>query len=186
MRQIAELVGIKPASLYYYFPSKHDILITILSGYTMTFAKYVPDIENIGELARKQSAEDILKDAYVMEHENEEYFHKILKILFKEQYANEEARNFLIDDMLYTSKEYLRKLLENLQALKRLDTGIDIDAAAEIMSRVIFTYAFEASHGILLETQTKRGRRNNMNTLCDFLINALLGVKAHETEDGDQ
>ncbi len=94
MRELAARVGIKTASLYYYYPSKDTLLEEIFDYFIENDKKYRKTVENIAIAAERQSIPEILSMMYIR-YVDDESFHfmiKILKIAIGFQFECEKAK----------------------------------------------------------------------------------------------
>ena len=60
MRDIADAVGIKPASIYNHFGSKDELLSAIFAFYDYNAARHTPDLDKLMSLAEKLRPHELL------------------------------------------------------------------------------------------------------------------------------
>ncbi len=122
MRELASRVGIRAASLYYYYPSKNVLLDEAIEYFVVNDAKYRTDPDDIVHAARGRSVQEIMAMLYIRYVASESFYlmAKILKIIICSQYDCARARE-AFNDMYYCKALSFRQLvLERLVAQKVL------------------------------------------------------------------
>ena len=97
LRDIAEIVGVKMASIYYYYKSKDDMLDDIFSNFSKRYHEHLKMVLNASKKAK--TIEEVIDYMF-----NDDFLKMIdlekclgLALIKKEQHKNETARNLIVD-----------------------------------------------------------------------------------------
>ncbi len=170
MREISNAVGIKVSSLYNHYKSKQDILDNIINYFTENFNKYQPKIEDVEKLLETNTPEEIIRQSvYVFGENDTPIMQNMLRLLFMEQYHNENIRNMLFKYMIHDPTDNLVKVLNRLIELKQIPI-CDTKTLSNMLIRSLVINAMEYTHGV----DTKK---IYSEFLCywNFFINLILG-----------
>ena len=148
VRDIAMAVGIKSASLYNHFSSKEDILEFMLNDFDDHTQKMFnnPDIPNI--LQKNPTAEGILSCLQItLSVLSDEYYVKVLNVIFHEQHRNSIVRNYVAKTIL-NSEEHLDKIFNILKNLNVIRHDADLDFWKKIVSSLLYVFPNRSMLGV--------------------------------------
>ena len=149
MREIALDVGIKTASLYYYFPSKNALLKYVLDDYV----GYVGNIfrgKNIYSRLHTDPTPDGIMSCLTLAYpeEKKEYYLKILSVTLQEQYRNPIIRDFVTRQMILSHEIVVKNITDTLKELNIICQDADLDFWIKASSSILYTYASRMLLGI--------------------------------------
>ena len=143
MREIAEAVGIKKASLYSHYKSKNEIMDTIFKYFKKELMKMRPpeaiNLEKIDKITpevfrqRANLTLSIFKNP-IME--------KIFRIISSEQFRDKRARTIILECLIHEPYSFSKKVLE-IMANKGTIAKIDPDIKAMEFQYSIYTLFME-------------------------------------------
>ncbi len=112
MRELAKRVGIKAASLYYYYPSKDALLDEVFDYFIINDAAYRTPTNQIVDAARNRSPAEILAMSVITYKKDTQFMlmSKILRIAIGYQFENKRARevfNWIYYDLALRKREDL-------------------------------------------------------------------------------
>jgi AcrR family transcriptional regulator len=137
MREIANNVGIKSASIYNHFSGKSEILLCLMDEYKQNILNSVLPIEEIDQLIDEKPAIEILRRLFFRFNENnEQRMVKILKVIYHEQYRVDEARSYVKNIQFDFMIDYIRQTLGKLIDAKKV-REIDIISYAHMLVYVV-------------------------------------------------
>lgn len=149
IRDLAAKVGIKSASLYYYFPSKEDILSTLFDTYNLKAFRLLTysNLDSLRQKVAGMTFEEVVKEfSPILTPEDLATVVKMTRITLREQFSYPRAKAFwgkrVFEETIYRWKYVLDVLVEAGQ-LPAQDTLL----AAEISLRVSISYLVEMAHG---------------------------------------
>lgn len=116
IRQIADAVGINPATIYGHFESKDAILSEIFARYEEMVKQYEPDVEALMDLVGKEPPRDILwKTVMVYKEEDLPFLSKAMMIANMLSKADERAERITYNLMTLAgsvTRPILNRMLE--------------------------------------------------------------------------
>ncbi len=126
MREIAKKVGIRSASIYYFYDSKDRILKTIFNEFESNFAKYRNKPDEIFEASRKMPLSEVLCMLFYTFGDPDEHYRMmtISRVILSLQYENDEAQKLFKKVVVEDALEYGTNILTGLYSLgkiKRID-----------------------------------------------------------------
>jgi AcrR family transcriptional regulator len=140
-RDIANVVGIRPASLYSHFESKDDILDHIYKLYEEKIKNVLPDVNNLLSLARTTHPHELLKRAqYFFDPADQEMMDRIILIASYESRLDDRSAAFIERNLIGTTGLITRTLLKRLLELGRIEP-LDIDAFVTIITNLCYSTA---------------------------------------------
>ncbi|MCZ3367005.1 MULTISPECIES: TetR/AcrR family transcriptional regulator [Methanobacterium] len=143
MREIAEAVGIKKASLYSHYKSKNEIMDNIFEYFKKELIKMrPPEAQNLDKIDKvtpeifRQRANLTL---YIFKNPVME---KIFRIISSEQYKDKRARMIVLECLIHEPYSFSRAVLE-IMVKKGIINKIDPDIKAMEFQYTIFTLFME-------------------------------------------
>ncbi len=127
LNNIAEMVGLRQASLYNYFKAKDDLLTAIYADFKDSYTRHRPTPGTILTIAENQSLEDALAAIFYRFDAGDETdrMAKITKIVFSLQYEDKRAAELVSGIMVDGALAVRQKIFDTLQAagkIKKVDT----------------------------------------------------------------
>lgn len=116
IREITRAVGIKESSLYNHFKSKEELFQAIFDMFKSNIGNMsFPDISVIDEMISALTPEMFLINNLIEFRKRlTEVDIKIWRIIYMEQYRNESARSFIIDEMQKRSLGFYERLFSRM------------------------------------------------------------------------
>lgn len=148
MRDLAEAVKIKTASIYNHFTCKRDILLAIFN--TQFKMQYFYETkEELEEAIKIFSAKEVLsgmlKNVIIFEPEEADLFRKIIRIEVMEQYREPIAYASLTRYILVDLPQYYRNVFDALIKQEKMKP-FNSACYAQIIASVNYSYIIEFSH----------------------------------------
>ena len=153
--EIAKAAGVSQATVFKYFRTKEDLLISIIAPILpRLFSNFLGRVKNINTITVKEIIHYIVRDRFRFMKENKD----IIKIIFSEVLTNEQLKQKIIIGAEEVFKE--RRLDEFFQYLKQNNPEINKELILpEIMrpiAGVLITYfiqRFIVFDGVICETE---------------------------------
>ena len=141
-REIAKAVGINAASIYYYFPSKEDILKSLYGFYSANLQKGNPNLEELLRLAETGPPHEVLmkSEFHFRDEKIREMLDQIIIIASRRFGAGPESEFFIKENIFDNIVNILRPLLSRLVELKKIKP-FDVDAFLMVLSYYCFSAA---------------------------------------------
>ena len=149
IREIAEVVELNVASLYYYFPSKNAILEHMMEDYS-EINIYRFDEQQIAVILRERPTTDGILACMqtVFPPERAEYSLKVLNVLFQEQLRNPFVRDYVCKHLILRTEQKVKIIIETLKTLGIVRQETDPDYWAKTIACVAYTFAIRMMLGI--------------------------------------
>ena len=168
MRKIAKDIGINPASIYYYFPSKEEILKSLYKLYSEGRRKLYPDLNALLTMAESEPPLVILdKSQYFYDDDvMNEFFNQILITATRRIYNDAESERFIRENMYDPIIGLMKPLLGRMMELGKI-RKFDID----IFLEMLFCYCFGAAS--LMDSPFKQGLvrfRGALSSIYSFIV----------------
>jgi len=120
-RDIAAVVGIKSASIYYHFSSKNEILRSLYKFYTEERCKATPDLSALLKLAETAPPHEVLmKCDFQYDEEVRELLDQILVTAAREIGVDPDSEAFIKDNIFDSVTSLFRPLIERMVELKKI------------------------------------------------------------------
>ena len=133
MRDIASAVGVKAASIYYYFPSKRDLLNHIYQYSVEQHRKAQPDLDELLRRAETDALQELQRIMTFGLAPSEQAMHDtILLIAMHEITYDADSARFIEDVLFYPIEHFLTPVLQRMQNLGRIELT-DIPAFISIV-----------------------------------------------------
>ena len=136
MREIAEKVGIKVASIYNHFESKGKILEYAYDYYSKHLYDNRIPINNMKKLIESASADKIITMlAYTFETDDQKKYVRMIlitKIIYMRLFQDPIA-NKIFTETNTNNTEYIVKILKHGIDIGRIDSNLDIEIFAEVL-----------------------------------------------------
>ena len=153
--EIAKAAGVSQATVFKYFQTKEDLLISIIAPILpRLFSNFLGRVKNINTITVKEIIHYIVRDRFRFMKENKD----IIKIIFSEVLTNEQLKQKIIIGVEEVFKE--RRLDEFFEYLKQNNPEINKELILpEIMrpiAGVLITYfiqRFIVFDGVICETE---------------------------------
>ncbi|MCL2774635.1 MAG: TetR/AcrR family transcriptional regulator [Oscillospiraceae bacterium] len=141
-REIAKVVGINSASIYYYFPSKEDILKSLYRFYNEELRKVCPDLNELLRLAETDLPYEVLmkSEFHYNDKDMREMLDQILVTAALRFCGDPESERFLRENIFDNIANILRPLLLRLIELKKIKS-FDVDSFIKVMSYYCYSAA---------------------------------------------
>lgn len=99
VRDIAEKVGIKSATIHYYYDSKEEILDDLLAFYDQKMDYILENIDKVS-LSALSPEERFKSTIHSFDHDERELMEWLLKIVLNEQFSNQKAADVIFNKSL--------------------------------------------------------------------------------------
>lgn len=120
-RDIAGVVGIKSASIYYHFSSKGEILRSLYKYYTEERGKATPDVNGLLKLAETAPPHEVLMRTNIkFDEENREYLDQILVTASREIGVDAESESFIKENIFDSVSNLIKPLLARMVELGKI------------------------------------------------------------------
>ena len=141
VRDIAEEVGIKAASLYSHFKSKEEILHTLYDYFFENQYKVRPNMDELIKQVETLHPLEVLGKVDFRYSKNiQENMDRIAIIGFMEWKTDRKSQEFVKKGLLDLTDDLIRPLLERMVELKKIEP-LDIDAFICLVSNLTFSCA---------------------------------------------
>ena len=172
VRDIALAAGIKPASLYNYFPSKENILAFMVNDYIsqtkiMTYNQELPSI-----LKENPTAEGMLNCLQLnFAVITNDYYIKVLRVLYNEHHRNEYIRKVFVQSITNVEKN-VERMFDELKKLNVIHQDADSNIWEKIISSLIYALVSRVFLGIGLGSTTYTGM--NLSESLHYIFDLIL------------
>ena len=148
-RELAEAVGLNPASMYYYFPSKTAILEHMIEDYSKHNSDVFKDKNLHQILEENPTADGILSCLQLSFPEGrQEYYVKVLCVLLQEQLRNPIVRAYISDRIILNAERNVRTIIDVLIELGFIHREINHDYWMKAHSSFLYSFASRMMLGI--------------------------------------
>ena len=140
-REIAKAAEINPASIYYHFPSKEDILIKLYEFYTEKRRKEAPDLDKLLRMAETHPPHEVLMQTeFHFDGDIREMLDQIIVTATREINADPKSEQFIRENIFHSVKSVLMPLLERMVELGKIEP-FDV----ETFIRIVSFYGFSSA-----------------------------------------
>lgn len=144
IRDITRAVGIKESSLYNHFKSKDDLLNTIFDLFKTGIGNSSFNLTIIEDgLNQIGLGNFLIQHAAAISKRTNPLMAKIWKIVYMEQFRDERARNFVLNEIMKSPQLFYKKTFE-LASKKGMIHSKDTDTLAMIYQYAALTFTWEA------------------------------------------
>ena len=141
VRDIANEVGIKAASLYSHFKSKEEILHSLYDYFFENQYKVRPDVNELVKLVETMHPLEVLEKVdFRYSQEIQENMDRIAIIGYMEWKTDKRSEEFVKKALLDLTNDLMRPLLERMVELGRIEP-LDIEAFINLVSNLTFSAA---------------------------------------------
>ena len=134
MREIGKAVGINPASIYYYFPSKADILKSLYDRYSTERLRGYPNLNELLSLVEMHPPHEVLmKSEYHFDEDIRETLDQILATAAHTINTDPESERFIRENIFDSISSMLKPLLQQMVTLGKIKP-FDIERFIGILS----------------------------------------------------
>ena len=138
IREIAGVVGINSAMIYYYFSSKDDLLKSLYKFYTEERLKECPDVKELLRLAETEPPHEVLmKSEFHFNQKSRKMLDQILVTASRQICSDAESEQFMRDNIFGNIKNILGPLLRRLVELGKIKP-FDIDTFLRVTSHYCY------------------------------------------------
>lgn len=143
MRDIADMTGVKAASLYNHFPSKESILDVMYRFYCENVENTLPSLERIlGEVPYKSPKDALISTMCVYDDKLQPFMDKIYMVSILRSSHDLKAADLVWKYNFNNSKKYLRAVLQKMIDLDKIEP-LDIECFIELFCGFAFTAVFK-------------------------------------------
>ena len=149
VRELAEAVGLNPATLYFHFPSKNAILEHILEEYSAENTD-IFDKKNISQILQENPTTEGILACLQLSYppDKAEYYIKVLCVLLQEQLRNPIVRKYMAEQSILQSEQDVKKVIETLKELGALREDTDPDYWIKTVSSLYYAFSARMMLGI--------------------------------------
>jgi AcrR family transcriptional regulator len=149
IRELADSVGLKPASLYNHFPSKNAILEFMLEDYSKDNTDVFGN-RNIHCILRENPSTDGVVTCLQLSFpsDRQEYYLKVLCVLLQEQLRNPVVRGYMREHFILRAERNVKSVIEALKELGVLRRDTDPDYWIKICSSLFYSFSLRMMLGI--------------------------------------
>ncbi len=145
IREIAKAVGIKGSSIYNHFESKEAILDSMFRQYQEETGRILGDFytpENLDRLIETHSVEAFLETMLFASvvYLRSPRIEKIFRIIAIEQFANEKAKSFFLQEFIVASRSVLETAFSKLMDKGKVRRYDARELAAEFHAFIIYKF----------------------------------------------
>jgi AcrR family transcriptional regulator len=141
LRDIAKLVGIKPASIYNYFKAKADIIETIYDTFMERQQEVLPDLNSFLKRAETDPPLEVLMGTnFHYSPDIQEMMDKVLIIAAFSNRDNPRSEKILQECVFKLPVNYTKPILERMLELGRIEP-LDIDSFIVLYSNFCYSAA---------------------------------------------
>ena len=141
VRDIANAVGIKAASLYSHFKSKEDLLHSLYDYFYENQYKVRPNMDELLKLVETMHPFEVLRKVdFRYTAEIQENMDRIAIIGFMEWKTDLKSKEFVKKALLDLTSDLMRPLLEKMTEMKKIEP-LDIESFIYLVSNLTFSAA---------------------------------------------
>jgi len=134
MKDIADLVGLKTASVYNYFASKDDLIAGVYEFYAVNQKRYMPNMEAVLRMAETMPLGELFSRVdYHYPPDLEGLMGRILAIAAWEANTDERAARLIRESIFDSLSDIMPPLLSRLTELGRIEP-VDIPAFMSLLN----------------------------------------------------
>ena len=149
VRELADAVGLKGASIYNHFSSKNHILEYMLEDFSVHNTDVFAE-KNIASILRENPTADGILDCLQLSFppERQEYYLKVLCVLLQEQLRNPMVKNYMAEYIVLRAERNTKKIIDMLKELNIIRHDADPQYYMEAVSSLLYSFSARMMLGI--------------------------------------
>jgi len=148
IRELAESVGLNPATLYYYFASKNEILEQMLEDYSIYNTDVFEHRNLVETLTENPNTEGVLNCLILaFPAERQDYYLKVLCVLLQEQLRNPIVRSYMSEHFILRSERNISTIIGILKSIGAIREDTDADLWMKLTSSLFYAFATRSMLG---------------------------------------
>ena len=174
VRELSAAIGVKASSIYYHFPSKNAILMTLIEEYLQTYASALDEQDMFAKLSENPTSDGVLScHRLLFPAGKEAYYLKVMCVLLQEQHRDPVIRKFIADHFIKNAEKVVEKIIKVLKDLNIIRKDTDPDYWAKSTSGLMYTFSnrFMLGIGDSAPDYTGMGMNDMLKTLYDMMLN---------------
>ena len=142
IRELAEVVGLNPASLYHHFPSKNALLEHMLEDYS-TYNNGVFGSRDISGVLRANPTTDGILACMQTSFppDRSEYYLQVLNVMMQEQFRNPIVREYMTTRIILQAEDNMKRITDELKGLGIIRQDCDPDYWTKAISSLFYAFA---------------------------------------------
>jgi len=149
IRELADAVGVKGASIYNHFPSKNAILEYIMADYVVFISGTFDKDVAFAKLRENPTADGIMGCFNLHFPEGTtDYYLKVICVFLQEQYRNPVIHDFVASQHILQAEHDAKAIFLILKELNVIREDTDIDPWVKTLSSLLYTFSSRMALGM--------------------------------------